>query len=902
MAFSVVAKSGWRKVSLPPEFFQKGGAEGLMCIDELTDYELVKGVYLADNKAKVGKKQGAKKNKNISKLQTEATTTDGTEERSSVKENKSSQSKKKKLAEKKKADIFQKRLNKKKQKEITQLSKDGKDISSDPVHTQKMGRLNTKEGKVMKKTGKFNAKKGKAAKPTGKFITGKNVVNIWDEEEKIEEESHVTQEEGARTQKRKRSGPGMTCYILRMGQTGAADGPRKKKKKNNPAEKRKEEAKRREIREGQGKKVKDMSAWDNLFVPPDVLTALSDMGFSSPTPIQALALPSAIRDVQDIVGAAETGSGKTLAFAIPVIHHILKYREQQKTKSSHLAGQQEDSGVSSGNDGSDSDINDEFVGNEENTSDGENEEVDESGDVEDVLAEDTEDGQSEESEEEEEEFEESDECDLTPDEDEEMGDLEDGEMGCVKVLKDVTFDWLEKTPSQPKKPQVSDRPLLALVLTPTRELAVQVKDHIEAVARHTDIRTVTVIGGMASQKQERLLRKCPEIVVATPGRLWELIQMGNEHLAKVTDVQCLVVDEADRMVEKGHFEELSNLLEYINDDEKKLARRQTFVFSATLTMAHGGPRRIMKKKKVKFTPEQKLEMLMTQIGVKERPKVIDLTQKSGTAGALTEARINCSKADEKDLYVYYFLLRYPGRTIVFANSKDCIRRLVSIFTLLECQPLPLHADMHQRQRLRNLDRFKANWKGLLLTTDVAARGLDIPDVQHVLHYQVSRTTENYVHRSGRTARASKEGLSVMLVGPEDLKNYRKIVLALNRDEELPIFPVESDYMAGVKARVNLARQIDKEEHIMTKRRKQNSWFEKAAKEMDIELDEEELLHDLGDSMEQSQQRQRLAQLRHLLVVMLRQPMVTQHFSSKYPTKSGKLRLPFMRGWLQPSVG
>jgi len=99
-------------------------------------------------------------------------------------------------------------------------------------------------------------------------------------------------------------------------------------------------------------------------------------------------------------------------------------------------------------------------------------------------------------------------------------------------------------------------------------------------------------------------------------------------------------------------------------------------------------------------------MLMTQIGVKERPKVIDLTQKCGTAGALTEARINCSKADEKDLYVYYFLLRYPGRTIVFANSKDCIRRLVSIFTLLECQPLPLHADMHQRQRLRNLDRFK----------------------------------------------------------------------------------------------------------------------------------------------------------------------------------------------------
>ena len=161
----------------------------------------------------VGKKQKAKKNKKIPKLQTE--TTDETEERSSVKENKSSQLKKKKLAEKKKkkkAEIRQKRLNKKKQKNIAQSSEDGKDISSDPVPTKKVGRYN-KEVKVMKKTAKFKAKKGKAAKMTGKFITGKDVVNIWDEEEKTEEESHVTQEEGPTTQKRKRSGPGMTCNI-----------------------------------------------------------------------------------------------------------------------------------------------------------------------------------------------------------------------------------------------------------------------------------------------------------------------------------------------------------------------------------------------------------------------------------------------------------------------------------------------------------------------------------------------------------------------------------------------------------------------------------------------------------------------------------------------------------------
>lgn len=154
--------------------------------------------------------------------------------------------------------------------------------------------------------------------------------------------------------------------------------------------------------------------------------------------------------------------------------------------------------------------------------------------------------------------------------------------------------------------------------------------------------------------------------------------------------------------------------------------------------------------------------------------------------------------------------------------------------------MPLHADMHQRQRLKNLDRFRDDPKGLLIATDVAARGLDIPNVQHVIHYQVPRTSENYVHRSGRTARAAKEGLSVMLVGPDDLNYYRRIVKTLNRDEDLGSFPVEPEIMAAVKQRVSLARKIDKAEHSYTKQRKENLWFQKAAEEMDIELDEKEL--------------------------------------------------------------
>ena len=95
----------------------------------------------------------------------------------------------------------------------------------------------------------------------------------------------------------------------------------------------------------------------------------------------------------------------------------------------------------------------------------------------------------------------------------------------------------------------------------------------------------------------------------------------------------------------------------------------------------------------------------------------------------------------QDFYLYYFLCQHPGRTLVFANSKDCLRRLVAVFTLLRCSPLPLHADMHQRQRLKNLDRFSETKKALLIASDVAARGLDIPHVDHVIHYQVPRTME-----------------------------------------------------------------------------------------------------------------------------------------------------------------
>ncbi|XP_018414896.1 PREDICTED: ATP-dependent RNA helicase DDX24 [Nanorana parkeri] len=466
---------------------------------------------------------------------------------------------------------------------------------------------------------------------------------------------------------------------------------------------------------------------------------------------------------------------------------------------------------------------------------------------------------------------------------------ESSALGCVKIIEDVDINF-NPTASISSPQPCQKRPLLGLVVTPTRELAVQVKHHIDAVAKFTGIRTAIVVGGMAQQKQQRLLNRRPEIVIATPGRLWEMISEKHPHLSNLQQLSCLVIDEADRMVEKGHYAELTQLLEMLSDTHYN-PKRQTFVFSATLTLIHQAPSRLLQKKHYKkMDKESKLESLMQKVGMKGKPKVIDLTRKQATVETLTECRIICS-TDEKDFYLYYFLLQYAGRTMVFANSIDCIKRLTSLLTILDCNPLQLHANMHQKQRLKNLERFAERERCVLLTTDVAARGLDIPNIQHVLHYQVPRTSETYVHRSGRTARASSDGLTLLLIGPDDMINYRKIFRTLEKNDELPFFPVESKCMNGIKERVDLARQIEKIEYFNSKTKHQNSWIQQAAEALEMDIDEDDLLGGKPDEQEDRAKQKALKFMKKQLKRLLSQPIFRNILKTKYPTKSGQLALP-----------
>lgn len=299
-----------------------------------------------------------------------------------------------------------------------------------------------------------------------------------------------------------------------------------------------------------------------------------------------------------------------------------------------------------------------------------------------------------------------------------------------------------------------------------------------------------------------------------------------------------------------------------------------------------------KRKLQKITSEQKINTLVEHLGISQ-PKIVDITQSQGTAQKLTECRLIC-EFEQKDYYLYYFLMRHPGRTIVFCNSIESVKRLSQLLGLLNCSPLPLHANMIQKQRLKNLERFTQNSLGLLIATDVAARGLDIPNVQHVIHYQVPRTSENYVHRSGRTARANNEGIAVLLMEPGEIRNYVKLCRTLQRHEDLPLFPVSERHFKMVRDRVNLARDVDKLDLRTRRAEGHTGWLKKAAREMDMVIEgqsSDDSDNEASQSAELGREKKALKAKRTELAQSLSKPLFPQGFSFKYPTSTGKLEMP-----------
>ncbi|KAG0057160.1 ATP-dependent RNA helicase [Gryganskiella cystojenkinii] len=484
--------------------------------------------------------------------------------------------------------------------------------------------------------------------------------------------------------------------------------------------------------------------------------------------------------------------------------------------------------------------------------------------------------------------------------------------------------------------------LTALILTPTRELAIQVKDHLVAFTQFTGHHVVPIVGGMSIQKQTRQMDRNPAIVVATPGRLWELISTNPTYSERLVHTRFLVLDEADRMLESGHFQELSNILKLLERKREKtsdweqhvkdaatkeigdgivdaeemkkkhqatlavasIARtdyewnRQTFIFTATLSKELS-LNLSKKRNRAKANDDQNAEGTMEDLMARlefhdETPAFVKILSDKIVAATLLEGKIDCLTT-EKDLYLYYFAMKYPGRTLVFVNSIDAIRHLVPMMQLLGIDALGMHAQMQQRQRLKNLDRFKSNPRAFMIASDVAARGLDIPLVDHVIHYQVPRSGDIYVHRSGRTARAQNEGISLLICGPEEVPLYKKICVTLKKDKGIPEFPVDRGVINEMKKRVALAKKIDEQEHRVQKSAHQDDWMLKSAEAMDIILDED-ILNSAGKSKDKHDddtsamtgRKNKIKGMRAELKAMLQKRMMPQGASAKYIT-SGVMR-------------
>jgi superfamily II DNA/RNA helicase len=304
-------------------------------------------------------------------------------------------------------------------------------------------------------------------------------------------------------------------------------------------------------------------------------------------------------------------------------------------------------------------------------------------------------------------------------------------------------------------------PVRALVLLPTRELADQVAQQIELYAKHTQLRSTVVFGGMDMKPQTAELKKGVEVLVATPGRLLDHIEAKN---CVLNQVEYVVLDEADRMLDIGFLPDLQRILSHLPKT------RTTLLFSAT------------------FSPEIK-RLASSYL---QNPVTIEVARSNATASTVEQRFYRVDDDDKRQALKH--LLREKGvkQAFVFVNSKLGCARLARALERDGLNTAALHGDKSQDERLKALDAFKSGAVDLLICTDVAARGLDIKDVPAVFNIDIPFNAEDYVHRIGRTGRAGASGLAISFVGGRDAKLVADIEKLIGRKMEIEPIELEAE--------------------------------------------------------------------------------------------------------------
>lgn len=287
------------------------------------------------------------------------------------------------------------------------------------------------------------------------------------------------------------------------------------------------------------------------------------------------------------------------------------------------------------------------------------------------------------------------------------------------------------------------REIQSLIVAPTRELAIQIKDSFNKYSKNLNIRTAAVYGGVALQPQTRKLKKGVDILVATPGRLLDLTR---RKFVRLGNVKCLVLDEADMMLDMGMIDDVKKIINYLPED------RQNMLFSATM------PSEIEK---------------LTKSLLKD-PVKVDVTPKSSTIEKIDQRVCFVSQESKTDLLMYLLENESIESALVFTRTKRQADKLTKSLVSNGFKADSIHGDKKQSQRQKALKDFKERRIRILVATDIAARGIDIEELSHVINYSLPELPETYIHRIGRTGRIGNEGMTISFCSNEERFMLNKI--------------------------------------------------------------------------------------------------------------------------------
>ena len=322
-------------------------------------------------------------------------------------------------------------------------------------------------------------------------------------------------------------------------------------------------------------------------------------------------------------------------------------------------------------------------------------------------------------------------------------------LGCAQTGTGKTAAFALPVLQNMQKSGARKRRIRALIMTPTRELAAQIHDSFQTYGRGLTLTSAVIFGGVSQKAQEKALRRGPDILVATPGRLLDLI---NQKFVNLKHVEYFILDEADRMLDMGFIHDVRRVIDMIPE------KRQSLFFSATMPPAVA----------------KLADRMLTD------PVRVDIAPKTMTADRIDQKLMFVEKGDKRKLLESLLKDATVERALVFSRTKHGADRICKDLVHADIAAGAIHSNKSQNARTRALAAFKSGKYRVLVATDIAARGIDVDGVSHVINFDLPNEAESYVHRIGRTARAGKAGKAISFCAGDEMAYLREIQTLLNR--------------------------------------------------------------------------------------------------------------------------